>query len=86
MRRVAGGTVFSRRNAQVPLAAFSLLVAVALIAAELLDGNAVGGPIGFVIAGLFVLNGVVRVALWRAPAPHLPTTPSPSYTDTRPTE
>lgn len=84
MRQLAGGT-FSRRSAQIPLAAFSLLVAVALVVTELVDGNAVGGPIGFVIAGLFVLNGVVRVAFWRS-TPHLPTTTLPSYTDTRPTE
>jgi len=77
--------VFSRRSVQVPLAAFSLLGAVALVVVELLDGNAVGGPIGFVIAALFLLNGAVRVVLWRH-APHLPTTPTPSYTDTRPTE
>ena len=66
MRHLAGGTVFSRRGVQIPLAAFSLLVAVALVVAELVDGNAVGGPIGLVIAALFVLNGMVRLALWRA--------------------
>ena len=66
MRHLAGGTVFSRRGVQVPLATLSLLVAVALVVAELVDGSAVGGAIGFVIAALFLLNGVVRVALWRA--------------------
>ncbi|HEY8284320.1 MAG TPA: hypothetical protein VIJ28_08025 [Chloroflexota bacterium] len=64
MRQVVGGT-FSRRAAQVPLAVFSLLVATALVVMEFVDGNAVGGPIGFVIAALFVLNGVVRIALWQ---------------------
>jgi hypothetical protein len=51
------------RRAQVPLAVFSLLVAGALVIADLVDGNAVGGPIGFVIAAFFVLNAGVRIAL-----------------------
>lgn len=64
MRELVGGAL-SSRSAQAPLAVFSLLMAVALIVGEFVDGSAVGGPIGFVIAGLFLLNGVVRVVLWR---------------------
>ena len=48
------------------IAVFSLLVAGALVIADLVDGNAVGGPIGFVIAAFFVLNAGVRIVLWRA--------------------
>ncbi len=54
------------RRAQIPLAVFSLLVAGALVIADLVDGNAVGGPVGFVIASFLLLNAGVRIALWRA--------------------
>ena len=65
MRNLLDGALGGRR-AQIPLAVFSLLAAGALVIADLVDGNAVGGPIGFVIAAFFVLNAAVRIALWRA--------------------
>ena len=64
MRELLGGALRGRR-AQAPLAAFSLLMAAALLIADLLDSPAVGGPVGFIVAGLFLLNGAIRVALWR---------------------
>ena len=65
VRDLLGGALGGRR-AQLPLTMFSLLVAGALVIADLVDGDAVGGPIGFVIAALLLLNAVVRIALWRA--------------------
>jgi hypothetical protein len=65
VRNLLDGALGGRR-AQLPLAVFSVLFAGALIGAELVDGNAVGGPIGFVIAALILLNAGVRIALWRS--------------------
>jgi Flp pilus assembly protein TadB len=65
VRNALDGALGGRR-AQVPLAVFSLLVAGALVVADLVDGNAVGGPIGVVIAAFLLLNAGVRIVLWRA--------------------
>jgi hypothetical protein len=65
VRNLLDGALGGRR-AQMPLAVFSVLFAGALIGAELADGSALGGPIGFVIAGLILLNAGVRIALWRS--------------------
>ena len=49
-------------RAHLLLSLVSLLCAVALIIAEVLRPNAVGGPVGIFLAVLFVLNAVAR--LW----------------------
>jgi len=64
MRNFLDGTLGARR-AQLPLAAFTLLIASVLIIGNLVDSSAMGGPLGFVIAGLLILNAVVRIALRR---------------------
>jgi len=64
MRNILDGTLGARR-AQVPLAAITLLIAGVLIVGNLVDSSAMGGPLGFVIAGLLILNAVVRIALRR---------------------
>ncbi len=64
MRDLAG-RAFGSGGAQLPLALLSIACAAGLLVAEAIDGNAVGGPIGFVIAALFLLNALARTALWR---------------------
>lgn len=64
MRNILDGTLGARR-AQLPLAAVTLLIAGALIVGNLVNSSAMGGPLGFVIAALLILNAVVRIALRR---------------------
>ncbi|HWE60573.1 MAG TPA: hypothetical protein VHB98_02575 [Chloroflexota bacterium] len=64
MRRLSG-----LGNAHVPLALFSFACALALLIAEALDANAVGGPVGIAIAMLLVLNGLARLWLRRQQMP-----------------
>jgi hypothetical protein len=52
----------TRPGAQLPLACLSFACALALLLAVVLDGAAVGGPVGLVIAVLFAANGAAR--LW----------------------
>lgn len=49
-------------RAHLMLALLSLLCAVALIGADLIDSTTVGGPVGAVLAALLVINAAVR--LW----------------------
>jgi hypothetical protein len=54
-----------RQSAQLPLAAFSFIAAIALIVAMLVAPSVVDRPVALAIALLLLLNGLARLVLWR---------------------
>jgi hypothetical protein len=54
-----------RQGAQLPLAAFSFIAAIALIVGTLIAPSVVNRPIALGIAVLLLVNGLARVVLWR---------------------
>jgi hypothetical protein len=54
-----------RQGAQLPLAIFSLVAALALVVGTLVAPSTLDRPVALGIAALLLLNGLARLVLWR---------------------
>jgi hypothetical protein len=55
----------SRKGAQIPLAIFSFVAALAILLTAALAPNEIDRPIAIAISVLLVLNGCARLVFWR---------------------